>query len=158
MLSEYNVFRYAFPAQTDSRICRQQRLSISARHVPVTGAQQSVWRTNKLDFLQVWPRIFCFKRDLKINLRCYWRSLMSRKVLFKTKACLCPYMENYWWKLLRISSIQSALPRFGLSFWEPKTDNYVVCWWWHILHCQVVDSWLRKWKTISCLKKCFPPI
>ena len=42
--------------------------------------------------------------------------------MFKTKVCLCSYMEMEQWKLLRMSAMQNMLPGCEWFFSEPKTN------------------------------------
>ena len=53
---------------------------------------------------------------------------------------------------------QNLLPRLEYSFWEPKTDNYVVWRRWNALFCRKDESWLRKRKTNSFFGDISPPI
>ena len=104
----------------------QKRLSMSSMQVHVWSAQYSLRRTNKFIFFEVWPRDLFFWIDTKLNSRCYWRYLLSWNVFFKTEVCLCPFIEEERWRLLRLCAMQSVGPCFENSFWGPTIYNYVV--------------------------------
>ena len=70
----------------------QKRLSMSAMWVCVPGAQHSFWRSKKFLFLVACSRGLQFWREPKISSKCYWRCLLSWRVLFQQRE-----MRNSWW-------------------------------------------------------------
>ena len=70
----------------------QKRLSMSAMWVCVPGAQYYFWRSKMFLFLVAWSRGLHFWREPKISSRCYWRCLLSWKVLFQQREMRIP-----WW-------------------------------------------------------------
>ena len=93
---------------------------------------------NKSSFILKCDQGVYLWRDAKINSKCYWRCVLSRNVLLKTKVCRCLYMESEWWKLLRMFSMQSGCYVFNFAFKDQK---------WTIMlfggdgtHCFVINT------------------
>ena len=128
-------------------------------HVYVSGAKYFLWKTNKFVFVEVWPKEFFYEETQKTvwhivgeEMSYFMAGFVHQKIGLRTS------MERHWWKLLRLSAKQSMLPRFGKSFWGPKTDKIVFWLWCQLVIGQEDESWLQKWITISFFGKIFPPI
>ena len=93
-------------------ITRQNRLSMPAMSVCVSGAQYSFSRWDKFLFLVAWSRGLLFWRDSKINSRCYWRCVLSRQVLFQQREM------RISWRLCN---------NFVIHLWLWKVWGLVVC-------------------------------
>ena len=83
----------------------QKRLSMSAMQICEPSAQYSLWKSNKIFFLVVWPRGWLFWRESKISSRCYWRCLLSSQVLLQQRK-----VRNSW-RLCNNSEIRLWLGR-----------------------------------------------
>ena len=101
----------------------------------------------------MWLRTLFIFINPKINSGSFWRFLLSWKVFFTTKVCLCPHKERFSWKFERISSLQSVLPRFAHCFYGPRNKNSIVLRWWHRKYCEKNESWPRKWKKDQLSRK-----
>ena len=80
--------------------------------VCVSSLQYSIWRSNKIFFLVVWSWGLHFWRESKINSRCHWRCVLSRRILSQQRE-----MRIYWW-LWNISEIH---------LWMWKVWSQVIC-------------------------------
>ena len=81
-----------------------------AMRVCVSSSQHSIWRSTKFFF--VWSWGLHFWRESKINSRCHWRCVLSRRVLSQQKE-----MQIYCW--LRNNS--------EIHFWLWQLWSLVVC-------------------------------
>ena len=100
------------PAQKDFSVSRQKRLSISAMHVCVTGAQFSFWTSNKFLFRDVWLGGLQIWRESRINSRYFWGCVLSWLKLFQRREL------QIFWPLWNNSEIH-------LCLW--KVRSLVVC-------------------------------
>ena len=99
-----------------------------------------------------------FLKRCNNHFKIFWGCVLCWKVLLTTKVVPCQNMELKWWTLLRMSKMQSVLPRLEHLLWKPKTDTDVVWWRCYVLFCQKEESWLRKRKTISFSEEISPLI
>ena len=60
--------------------------------VCVSSSQFCIWRSKKFFFLVVWSWGLNFWGESKINSRCHWRCVLSRRVLSQQRE-----MQIYWW-------------------------------------------------------------
>ena len=80
--------------------------------VCVPGAQYSFWKPHKILFFVAWSRGLHFWREPKISPRCYWRRLVSWRVLFQQRE-------------MRFSRLLCNNSEIHLCFW--KVWSLVVC-------------------------------
>ena len=64
-MSQHKVFEKTLPAQKDFPNSRQKRLSMSAMHVSVTGAQYCFLMSNKFLHIGIWSRSLHFEESPK---------------------------------------------------------------------------------------------
>ena len=148
------MFVYTLHARSDFWISQQKRLSRFSMGIHMSGAQYSLWKTDKFVFIEVWSRDSFFWRDKKVNSSCYWRCVLSN--MPKRKVCSPFNQQNFQFFRLSVKSANLSLTCWMFLF---RTKNRQLCCFVVMVHIALQQKRVvSRRKTISIFKEVFPPI
>ena len=114
VLCEYNVFGCTLGERKISILPLEATINVFKARPRIRDAFLSDEHTNSFSWsvTKVHKILKRHKNQLKVILG----MSIVHEGFVPEKMCLCPVMVGEWWKLLRMSAMQSVLPRFEHSF------------------------------------------
>ena len=95
-------------------------LSMSSIQVHLPNPPNSLWRTNKFIFFEIWPSDLHFRRDAKINSSCYWRLVLSN--IPKPKVSTSIFEKNLSANPIQAYTSLCPKEQKKLHFWHNRVD------------------------------------